>query len=75
MLAGGGLVVFLLAQGLHTPAIVAGVLVVLAVVLLALAHSALSGIYSAMLYRYAVAGNAPAGFDGALLRDAFTQKN
>ena len=40
-----------------------------------MAHSALSGIYSAMLYRYAVAGNAPAGFDGALLRDAFTQKN
>ena len=48
--------------------------VVLAVVLLALAHSALSGIYSAMLYRYATAGDAPAGFDGALLRDAFAQK-
>ena len=74
MLAGGGLVVFLLAQELHALAITVGVLVVLAVLLLALAHSALSGIYSAMLYRYAVAGNAPAGFDGALLRDAFTQK-
>ena len=74
MLAGGGLVVFLLAQGLHALAITLGVLAVVAVVSLALVHSALSGIYSAMLYRYAVVGDAPAGFDGALLREAFAQK-
>lgn len=74
MLVGGGLAVFLFVQGLPALAITVGVLVVLAVLLMALVQSALSGIYSAMLYRYATAGNAPAGFDGALLQDAFRQK-
>ena len=34
----------------------------------------LSGIYSAALYRYAATGEA-AGFDGAILRDAFRPKS
>lgn len=74
MLVGGGIVLFLAAQGLATLAIAMGVVVVLAVIMTALAQSALSGIYSATLYRYAVAGDAPQGFDGALLQDAFKRK-
>lgn len=48
--------------------------VVLAVIVTALVQSALSGIYSAALYRYAVAGDTPQGFDGMLLQDAFQRK-
>jgi len=47
---------------------------VIAVIVLALVQSALSGIYSAALYRYAVSGDAPAGFDGAMLQGAFKAK-
>ena len=43
-------------------------------ILVALVQAALAGIYSAALYRFAVAGDAPAGFDGALLRNAFQRK-
>jgi hypothetical protein len=49
-------------------------LTVLAVLLLALVQTALSGIYSALLYRYAVNGDAPAGVDGMLLANAFQKK-
>ena len=45
-----------------------------AVLGLALVQAALSGIYSAALYRYATEGQAPAGFDGVLLREAFQRK-
>ena len=71
---GGGIVVFLAIQGLTALAVAMGAFVVLAVILTALVHSALSGIYSAVLYRYAVAGDAPQGFDGMLLQDAFQRK-
>lgn len=74
MLVGGGIVVFLAIQGLTALAVAMGAFVVLAVILTALVHSALSGIYSAVLYRYAVAGDAPQGFDGMLLQDAFQRK-
>lgn len=50
------------------------VLAGLAVLGLALVQAALSGIYSAALYRYATEGNPPAGFDGVLLREAFQRK-
>lgn len=43
--------------------------------LLALIQSALQGIYSAALYRYASEGQAPGTFDGALLGNAFSVKN
>ncbi|HLT43874.1 MAG TPA: DUF6159 family protein [Luteimonas sp.] len=74
VLLGGALVVLLAAQGLPALAVTVGIVAVLAVLTLALVHAALSGIYSAALYRYAVQGDAPSGFDGTLLRDAFQRK-
>ncbi len=74
MLIGGGIVVFLATQGLATLAIAVGVLVVVAVIVTALVQAALAGIYSAALYRYAMAGDAPQGFDGLLLQNAFQRK-
>ena len=47
---------------------------VLALILTALAHAALSGIYSAALYRYATTGSAGAGFDSGVLQAAFGAK-
>jgi Family of unknown function (DUF6159) len=48
--------------------------VVLAVIGLALVQTALQGVYSAALYRYATEGNAGATFPDALLGSAFRQK-
>ena len=73
-IVGAALVVFLAQAGLGGLAVFAGVLALLAFVGIALVQSTLGGIYSAALYRYAVAGDAPAGFDGVLLRDAFQRK-
>ena len=55
-------------------AIAFGVITVLAVLLLSVIQAALSGIYSAALYRYAVDGQAPAGFEGGALQIAFKPK-
>ena len=49
-------------------------MVVLAVVVVALVQSALQGVYSAALYRYASQGDAGASFSLALLGDAFKAK-
>lgn len=57
-----------------TPLFVLAVVVTLVFLACILAHSTLSGIYSAVLYRYAVTGSETPGFDGGLLGDAFTQK-
>jgi hypothetical protein len=51
-----------------------GVFVVLAVLTCALFHATLSGIYSAVLYRYAVDGRGTAGFDAGMLGSAFQRK-
>jgi hypothetical protein len=74
ILLGVALAMALASQGLVVMAVVAGVVAGIAVLSLALVQSALSGIYSAALYRYAVQGNAPAGFDGVLLQGAFQRK-
>jgi hypothetical protein len=74
ILLGAVLAIGLASQGLVVLAIVAAVLAGLAVLGVALIQSALTGIYSAALYRYAVAGNAPEGFDGVLLQGAFQRK-
>ncbi|MFT3897682.1 MAG: DUF6159 family protein [Thermomonas sp.] len=68
------LLTFLARAGLGGAAVGVLALSVLAVVGIGLVQSALGGIYSAALYRYAIAGEAPAGFDGALLQDAFRRK-
>jgi hypothetical protein len=47
---------------------------VIAFIVLALAHAALSGIYAAALYRYATTGSAGAGFDSGVLQAAFARK-
>ena len=68
----GGLVLLeSVSRCLFALAVVIGVLAVLG---LALVQAALSGIYSAALYRFAVMGDAPQGFDGVLLREAFQRK-
>jgi hypothetical protein len=55
-------------------AIVVGVLGALAIAFVAVLQAALSGIYSAALYRYAVDGQAPAGFGTGQLESAFRPK-
>jgi hypothetical protein len=50
------------------------VLAVVAMILASLAHAALTGIYSAALYRYATTGTAGSGFDSGVLQTAFARK-
>jgi len=70
----GALTVAFAVNGVPVMAVAMVVLGVLAVLALALVQAALSGIYSAALYRFAVMGDAPQGFDGVLLREAFQRK-
>lgn len=51
-----------------------GVLCALGLMLLAVYQAALTGIYSAALYRYAISHEVPAGFSGAQLEHAFDAK-
>lgn len=44
------------------------------VILLALIHAALQGVYAAALYRHATTGDAGSAFSGALLNQAFRAK-
>ena len=55
-------------------AIAVGAVFLVAVLLLGVYQAALSGIYSAALYRYAESGEASVGFDQALLQQAFATK-
>jgi hypothetical protein len=55
-------------------AIPVGLVAILAIVMLGIIQSALSGIYSAALYRYATDGSAPVGFEGASMATAFAPK-
>lgn len=57
-----------------TLAIILGALLVVTVIVTALTHAALSGIYSAALYRYASSGESSVGFDSAVLQQAFLPK-
>jgi hypothetical protein len=52
----------------------AAFMAIVAVVIAALVHAALSGIYAAALYRYAATGQASNGFDADAMQLAFAQK-
>jgi hypothetical protein len=54
---------------------VLAIAVVVAFLAGALFHTTLSGIYSAVLYRYAVNGSGTPGFDGHVLDAAFQRKS
>lgn len=67
--------VFTVAQtGNATLIVLVIAMVVLAVVAVALVQSALQGVYSAALYRYATDGNVGESFSSALLGEAFRPK-
>ena len=68
------LLVFVAASVSPRLAIIVGLLAILAIVMLGIVQSALSGIYSAALYRYATDGAAPAGFEGTSIASAFAPK-
>ncbi|MDH5830965.1 DUF6159 family protein [Luteimonas sp. M1R5S18] len=72
-IVGAGLAV-LAAQVSFALAIVVGALALLAALLVGVYQAALSGIYSAALYRYAVSHETPAAFRGADLEHAFLPK-
>lgn len=69
-----GLVIAAAAVGGVKLAIAVGIVGALAVALVAVIQAALSGIYSAAVYRYAVDGVAPPGFGGPQLQAAFQPK-
>jgi hypothetical protein len=74
VLTGAALVGAAVALGFPLLAIPAVILVIVAIMAAMLFHSALSGIYSAALYRYAVDGGATVGFDSETLGAAFLKK-
>ena len=72
IIIGGILLVVAAAMTQNMPlTILTAALVVVAVLVTALIHAALAGIYSAALYRYASGGEDTAGFNTAVLRQAF----
>jgi disulfide bond formation protein DsbB len=73
ILVGAGLA-FLAAQASMVLAIAVGVVFVLGVLLLGIYQSALSGIYSAVLYRHAQSNETPAAFQGVALSQAFAAR-
>ena len=56
-------------------ALTMGAAMVVGFILLALIQTALQGVYSAALFRYATTGDAGTGFDSNLLGDAFRRKS
>lgn len=72
-LAGFGLA-WLLGLVSSALAVLVGALTVLALLALAVYQSALGGVYSAALYRYANEGELPAGFEGLQLESALVRR-
>ncbi len=70
LLVGAGLT-FVAYQASLALAVGVGVIFLLGMLLLGIYQAALSGVYSAALYRYAVSHEVPAAFRGAMLEDAF----
>ncbi|MFD0723989.1 DUF6159 family protein [Lysobacter brunescens] len=61
-------------QAAPAAGITVAVVVVIALLVLGVTQAALSGIYSAALYRYAVSNETPAAFQGMALEQAFSPK-
>jgi hypothetical protein len=74
VLAGAALVLLAVSTQSTIAIVVVVALCVLTMLVLAVIQSALHGIYAAALYRYAEEGEAGAGFDKALVADAFKIK-
>jgi hypothetical protein len=74
VLAAGMLLAFAASQVSGALAVLVGIVFAIAVLLLGVYQAALSGIYSAVLYRYAVSHETPAQFPGGLLEHAFDRK-
>jgi len=74
VMGGAGLSVALFAAKLPALGAAMVAITVLLAIALALVQAALAGIYSAALYRFAIAGDSPQGFDGVVLREAFQRK-
>ena len=68
---------FFAAAATHSVAlmVVVGVVAVVALMALSLFQTAMHGVYSAALYRFAEEGDPGQGFDRALLESAFRPKN
>lgn len=71
----GAVLAFAAWQASAALAVLVAVVFVIAVLLLGVYQAALSGIYSAVLYRYAVSHETPAAFQGGLLEHAFQAKS
>jgi hypothetical protein len=71
----GFALVFGLIQQSAPLALALGALLVGAFILMALIQTALQGVYSAALFRFATTGEAGAGFDSSLLDGAFRKKS
>lgn len=71
---GVGLMMLVIPTKSGVAIVAAGGLLVAVVLVLALIHAALSGIYSAALYRYAIGHQGTHGFEPALLEAAFRPK-
>jgi len=69
-----GLVALAAATGVTAVIVLAVVLTVIAVTILAVIGSALKGIYTAALYRYAAEGDVSGGFAPDLIQNAFAPK-
>jgi hypothetical protein len=70
-------VALVVAAAMSGSAILIGIVVavvIMAFLLMALIHAALSGIYAAALYRFAMGAESSTGFDGQLLQQAFARK-
>jgi Family of unknown function (DUF6159) len=69
-----GLVIGAIASGSTALIVIAVLLGIAGVLIAALVSAALSGIYAAALYRFAVGGEATEGFDNTALQSAFSAK-
>ncbi len=72
--AGAALIALAAATGLTAVIVLAVILTVIAVTIVAVIGSALKGIYTAALYRYAAEGDVSGGFAPDLIQNAFAPK-